>query len=129
MLGKVLIADDSRLSRRLVKHCLTESGVEVNEYQEAADGLEALKMIQGTAFDVVFTDLNMPNLDGLQLIKGIDFNSPMAPRFTVVISSVASQAIADELMENGAAAVISKPITSDTVGSLLRQLGYSWDKA
>lgn len=128
MLGKVLIADDSRLSRRLVKHCLSDSGVEVNEYHEAADGLEALKLVQSTAFDVVFTDLNMPQLDGLQLIKSIDFSSPMAPRFTVVISSVASQAMADELMENGAAAVISKPITADSVSSLLKQLGYSWDK-
>ncbi len=63
---KILAADDSPSIRRMVALTLAEAGYQV---QEASDGAEALKMARGTRYNLVITDVNMPNMDGLTLIK------------------------------------------------------------
>jgi two-component system, chemotaxis family, chemotaxis protein CheY len=62
----ILAVDDSRSLRQMVCFSLKAAGYKV---VEAADGVEALKLSQGTTFDLVLTDQNMPNMDGLTLIR------------------------------------------------------------
>ena len=66
MKKKVLTVDDSRTMRDMVSFTLKGAGYEV---VEAADGQQALNVIGGTKVDLVITDLNMPVMDGLTLIK------------------------------------------------------------
>lgn len=60
--------DDSKTMRDMVSYTLKEAGFEV---LEAEDGQAALNVINGQKFDVVITDLNMPNMDGIALIKAL----------------------------------------------------------
>lgn len=66
--GAVLVADDSRLVRRIIAGCLTEAGHQV---AEADNGAVALAMLERCAFDVVITNLNMPELGGLGLLETV----------------------------------------------------------
>lgn len=62
----ILIVDDSASMRQMVTFTLKGAGYEV---EEAVDGVDALNKAKGKAFNVVVTDVNMPNMDGISLIK------------------------------------------------------------
>lgn len=66
---KVLLVDDSGTMRTIQKRCLVKLGVE--DVVEAEDGVQALALFGAGGFDVVLTDWNMPNMDGLTLLKEI----------------------------------------------------------
>lgn len=68
MARKILTVDDSPTVRQLLKMTLTDAGYEV---MEAADGREALSMVRQHQFDMLVTDLNMPQIDGIQLIEEV----------------------------------------------------------
>ena len=63
---KILAVDDSASMRQMVSFTLKSAGFDVSE---ASDGVEALKVAQSQSFDVVISDVNMPNMDGLTLVK------------------------------------------------------------
>ncbi len=65
-MASVLIVDDSASMRQMVSFTLKGAGYEV---EEAADGVEAVKKAKAGSFNVVITDVNMPNMDGITLIK------------------------------------------------------------
>lgn len=64
----VMTADDSASMRQMVSFTLKQAGYEVSE---AVDGCDALDKLKGSAVNMLLTDLNMPNMDGLELIKEI----------------------------------------------------------
>ena len=68
MTKKILTADDSPSMRQMVAFTLKEAGYDV---VEAEDGVDALNKLKADKVDMVITDLNMPNMDGLQLIEAI----------------------------------------------------------
>lgn len=68
MAKKILIVDDSKTMRDMVSHTLKGAGLDVTE---AEDGVVALDALNGGRFDLIITDLNMPNLDGFGLIEKI----------------------------------------------------------
>ena len=67
-MANILIVDDSASMRNMVSTTLQSQGHQVTE---AADGKEALGKAQGGSFDVVITDLNMPVMDGIELVKNL----------------------------------------------------------
>lgn len=71
MSKKIMTVDDSGSVRQMVSFTLREAGYEV---VEASDGRDALSKLNGSDVNMVITDLNMPNLDGIGLIKGIRAN-------------------------------------------------------
>ena len=68
MAKRVLTVDDSRTMRDMVAYTLRNAGFQVSE---AEDGQKALQVLRGSKFDLVITDLNIPNLDGVGLIKAV----------------------------------------------------------
>ncbi len=116
---KILIVDDSRTVRESLKFFLKEGGYEVIE---AGDGQEALKVIDGQTCDLVITDVNMPNMDGLTLIgelrKMQDF------KFTpiLVLTTESQQNIMDKGKELGATGWIVKPFDNDKVLAVIKKV-------
>jgi two-component system chemotaxis response regulator CheY len=68
---KILIVDDSMTMRRILKNVINQLGYGEESIVEAADGQEGWDAIQAEDFDIVLTDWNMPNMNGLDLVKKI----------------------------------------------------------
>ncbi|MGC4117130.1 MAG: response regulator [Myxococcales bacterium] len=106
-MGSILLVDDSRVVREVLKVYLIPRGVELTE---AADGVEALAMIQRSVPDVVIADLRMPRLDGAELCQALR-NHPRTLGIPVVIlSSNLTDESAARCLNAGAAGVLRKPV-------------------
>ena len=66
---KFLVVDDSSTMRRIILNSLVKYGADSANITEAADGLEAIKLIGTTKFDCILADWNMPNCDGMELLR------------------------------------------------------------
>ena len=89
------------------------------EVAEAPDGEQAKKLLQSDSFDVVVTDLNMPEMDGATLLKKVK----ASPRFhdipVIVITSGYNPAKSEELQKMGAMAVMEKPVSPPALMAVL----------
>jgi two-component system chemotaxis response regulator CheY len=68
---RVLVVDDSRIMRNIVKNSLINLGFDAEKFQEATNGAEAWSMLQDDPFDLLLLDWNMPMLNGLELVKRV----------------------------------------------------------
>ena len=115
---KVLVADDNEYIRELVNRMLEEAGV---EFDNAENGLECLEKLAENAYDAMFLDLIMPEADGEDVLRHI--SKSVNPDIEVVIMSSQDddQAI-QEIMDLGASAYMTKPLTLDTVKDVIAKL-------
>ena len=116
---KVLIADDSKVSRKHVRAVLERIGFE--NFVEAVDGKEAIKHLGETLFDLVVTDYNMPNVDGLALVDFIRTKSIQASVPILMVSSEQDQGRLAAVMDAGVSAICDKPFETRLVRSLIKQ--------
>lgn len=121
MVKKIMVVDDSATIRMSLKTILTNAGFEI---VQASDGEEALKMLQdGTKPDLIITDINMPKMGGLELIK----NVRKLPRLRFVpilaLTTESAQEKRDEARKNGATGWIVKPVKgADLLGVIKKVL-------
>jgi two-component system, chemotaxis family, chemotaxis protein CheY len=108
---RVLIVDDSSTIRRIISRCLDRAEVGVTEVLEAGDGCEALELLASRKVDVVLTDINMPNMDGLQLLGEIRKSPKWGAIPVLVITSESGAEAVGEAVSKGAAGYIKKPFT------------------
>jgi two-component system chemotaxis response regulator CheY len=114
---KILIVDDSKASRMIVKRALRQAGFEDNDLQEAANGAEALRIITGGAPRLVLCDWNMPEMSGIELLERLN-----AMGVKVRLGFVTSEGTDDlrqRARDAGALFFVSKPITADKLRSAL----------
>ena len=121
-MDNILIADDSRTARLFIKKCLEIIGLEDVSLSEAANGAEALEMIKKDEFDLLITDLNMPEMDGKELLHRVKASPKTTHIPVVVITSVANPAKEKELISLGALAVLTKPVTPADLMTKLEHL-------
>ena len=108
---KILIVDDSSTARMFIRRCLEIAGCQGADFHEAGNGRQALDLLRDMPIDFILADLNMPVLDGRNMLGRIK-SSPRTCDIPVVIISSASNPASDmELVAQGAYAVLSKPIT------------------
>ena len=107
----IAIADDSRTARFLIRQYLEMVGFYQAEFIEAENGRHALKLLKDNQVDILFTDYKMPEMDGLDLLRRVKGSPILHELPVVVITSFANQAKIDELSENGAYAVLQKPLS------------------
>ncbi|HET6423349.1 MAG TPA: response regulator [Planctomycetaceae bacterium] len=115
---RVLIVDDSLTDRRLAGGLITRSGD--LDVHFAVDGRDALEQIELHLPDVVITDLNMPEIDGLALVKSIREQYPMVP--VILMTAQGSDAIAVEALKSGAASYVPKRRLADDLVSTVQQV-------
>jgi CheY-like chemotaxis protein len=112
----ILLVEDEPRSRRVFSQILRESGYQV---QEAGDGNEALGLLGERVFDLVITDLCLPDMDGLNIINFLSARCPKTP--LVVISGYISQDAGSIILE-GTAAYIQKPIRGEALIEIVQRL-------
>jgi two-component system chemotaxis response regulator CheY len=105
----ILIVDDSPAMRRVVRRVVDLSGVEVGRYLEAGDGREALNVLHAEHVDLIVTDINMPIMDGEQLLLAVRSDAALAEIPVLVVSTDQSAARVQDMMALGASGYISKP--------------------
>jgi len=110
---KFLVVDDFSTMRRIVRGLLKEMAC--NNVAEAEDGAAALSMLRAQRFDFVVSDINMPNMDGLQLLSQIKCDGPWRNVPVVMITTEGSQARVMEAVQLGAAGYVRKPFTADQI--------------
>lgn len=108
---KIVIADDSKTARFLIRQYLEMAGFYQAEFIEVESGREALDHLKENSVDLVITDYKMPEMDGLDLLRRIKASPKLHDLPVLVITSFANQAKIDELLENGAFAVLQKPLS------------------
>ncbi|MHC4404032.1 MAG: response regulator [Planctomycetota bacterium] len=105
----VIVVDDSGVERRLVCEILKkESQWTVTE---AANGVEALARMEETSPDLIVTDLNMPEMDGLELVTAVRQRHPGVP--VVLITAYGSETLATEALKRGASSYVPKSQLAD----------------
>lgn len=119
---KILIVDDSTTARKLIKKSIEICGVSDVEFLEAGDGHQALEILHQQKADLVFTDLNMPEMDGTSLLKRIKASPKLHHLPVVVISSLKNQAAEEMLIAEHAFAVLEKPLKLPEVHQVLQKV-------
>ena len=112
----LLIIDDEENMRHMLSAMLGRSGYQV---ETAADGLEALQMIERTFYDFILCDIKMPNMDGMQFLKSA--RDKIRASTVIVMSAYGTIDTAIEAMKLGAYDYISKPFKSDEVHMALKK--------
>jgi len=108
----VLVVDDSATVRKFVAAALNMKGFRVIT---ASDGIEALERMPSEKFDLVITDLNMPDMDGYELIRSIRETPEYRDIPIIVLSSMTDLKNKDLAMESGALAFLEKPLSTEVI--------------
>ena len=108
---KIVIADDSALARMFIRRCLEIAGLGDSEFIEAADGAEALQRLKEVHADMLVTDLTMPNMNGIELLKRISASPRLSGMPILVVTSAGNEEQRKQLLELGATRILSKPIS------------------
>lgn len=119
MAFNILIVDDSETMRAVVRKVVSMSGVAVGEFFEAANGREALDVLEGSWVDVILSDINMPEMGGIELLQEIKKHEVLRHVPVILITTEASQARMDEAASFGAAGYIKKPFVPETIKAVL----------
>ncbi|MBB5359941.1 two-component system chemotaxis response regulator CheY [Rhodanobacter sp. ANJX3] len=119
---KILVVDDFSTMRRIVRNLLVELGFSNPLIQEADDGENALALMRTTAFDMVVTDWNMPNMTGIDLLRAIRAEPKWKglPVLMVTAENNREQIIA--AAQAGVNGYIVKPFTAITLREKLEKI-------
>ena len=111
-MAKLLIVDDSTMLRDMLNYALNEGGY--NDVTEAVDGVDGLNKAKITNFDLVITDVNMPNMDGLTLIEELrKLPAYASPKPILVLTTERSDEMKAKGKAAGATGWIVKPFVPD----------------
>ncbi len=119
---RIVIADDSTTARMLIRRCLQIVGLSETTFVEAPDGKEALELVKEESTDLLVTDLNMPVMDGQALLSRMKANPKLNEIPVLVITSAGNPAKEAELVELGAIAVLTKPVSPADLMKVLEPL-------
>ena len=105
----VLIVDDSNAMRVVIKKIVTISGFQMNQCLEAGNGREALEILSENWVDVIISDINMPEVNGLELLDQLGKNETLKDIPVIMITTEGSSERMQEAFNRGAKGFIKKP--------------------
>jgi two-component system chemotaxis response regulator CheY len=118
---KILVVDDFPTMRRIIRNLLKELGFEnVDEAEDGAMGLEKLR--SGTGFQFVVSDWNMPNLDGLEMLKQIRADGNLKSLPVLMVTAEAKKENIVAAAQAGANGYVVKPFTAATLEEKLNKI-------
>lgn len=117
---KILVVDDFPTMRRIIKNLLKDLGFE--NVDEAEDGVMALDKLRNNNFDFVVSDWNMPNLDGLAMLKQIRADEKLAKMPVLMVTAEAKKENIIAAAQAGASGYVVKPFTAATLEEKLNKI-------
>ncbi len=117
---KFLVVDDFSTMRRIVRNLLKELGF--TNVEEAEDGAVALSKLRQGGFEVVVSDWNMPNMDGLTLLQSMRADAELKSLPFLMITAEAKKENIAAAVQAGASSCIAKPFTAATLQEKLDKI-------
>ncbi len=117
---KFLIVDDFSTMRRIVRGLLKEMGC--NNADEAEDGAVALNMLKSSKYDFVVSDINMPNMNGFELLKAVKADESLRHIPVLMVTAEARKEDIVMAAQSGAAGYIVKPFTKATLEEKVQKI-------
>ena len=118
----VLIVDDSNSMRSVIKKIITISGFKMDQCYEAGNGKQALEILSKVWVDVILSDLNMPEMNGLELLAALKGDSLLQEIPVIIISTEGSDERRRTVLEMGAKQFIKKPFSPENVRKILYEV-------
>ena len=115
----ILIVDDSMTTRALIKRALPLTGIKLGQIYEAESGAVALQRLAASPVSLVLTDLNMPEMDGAELIAAMDASPQLRNVPVVILSTEGSKPRLDQIQRPLVAGYLRKPFTPEQLKSVL----------
>ncbi|MBN1225744.1 MAG: response regulator [Deltaproteobacteria bacterium] len=118
----VLIVDDSSSMRAVIKKTIKVSGFNVGRFLTAEDGRDAMKVLSAEWVDLVLTDINMPNMNGMELIQKMKEDEILKTIPVVIVTTEGSEKVKKQSMDLGANALIKKPFRPEDIRNALNRI-------
>ena len=118
----VLIVDDSPVMRGFIRRVIHLTGLEVATYLEASDGRAALSLLRQQPVDLVLTDINMPGMNGEELLRQMKFEGFLKKIPTLVVSTDATEQRVKKMLELGARGYVTKPFSPEVLKQRLEEV-------
>ena len=115
----VLVVDDSNSMRAVIKKVISLSGFKVDRCFEAANGREALAVLTNDWVDVIISDINMPEVDGLELLSNLQQDALYRDIPVVIVTTEGNNERVQEALELGAKGFIKKPFFPEELKRVL----------
>ena len=124
MAYNLLIVDDSSIVRKTIKKTLGMTSIEVSNLLEAENGSQALTLLKDNWVDLVFLDINMPVMNGMEFMEKLRADEALKGTAVIVVSTEGSKERIDRLTELGVKAYLRKPVTPEgLVDAIGKSLG------
>ena len=111
----VLIVDDSAAIRKILTRVLAQTNLALGQIHEANDGREALERMRTESVGLVLSDINMPNMDGLEFLKALKANPAWQNIPVMMVTTEGSQDKVLQALKLGAVGYVKKPFTPDQI--------------
>ncbi|HUE01782.1 MAG TPA: response regulator [Bryobacteraceae bacterium] len=111
----ILVVDDSTAIRKILIRVLRQTALAIDEIFEARDGLEALEIVRNHPLNLVLSDINMPNMDGLGFLAELKSVEQWRALPVVMITTEGSEEKVSQAIKLGSAAYIRKPFTAEQI--------------
>ncbi len=112
---KILIVDDSSTMRRIIGNVVMQLGHSRDDFDEAEDGVAAWKLLEAGQYDIVLTDWNMPNMNGLDLVKKIRAGGAHQKTPIIMITTEGGKGEVITALKAGVNNYIVKPFSADVL--------------
>jgi two-component system, chemotaxis family, chemotaxis protein CheY len=111
----VLIVDDSAAIRKILQRVLRQTDLNLGDIKEAGDGTEAVEILKDRTFGLILSDINMPQMDGLQLLARIKEMEHLKNVPVIMVTTEGGQGKVMEAVQLGATGYVRKPFTADQI--------------
>ena len=111
----ILIVDNSAAIRKILQRVLRQAEISVGSVYEAGDGVAALEILKAHPVGLVLSDINLPNMDGLELLGHIKANENWRKVPVIMITTEGGVGKVKEAVELGAAGYVRKPFTAEQI--------------
>jgi two-component system chemotaxis response regulator CheY len=118
----VMIVDDSGAMRAVIKKIITISGFKMSLCLEAANGREALEQLKQNWVDVIVSDVNMPDMNGLELLQALSQDPLFKNIPAIIVSTEGSSERMKEALDRGAKGFIKKPFLPEDIRGVLHNV-------
>jgi two-component system chemotaxis response regulator CheY len=118
----ILIVDDSKTIRSVIKKTLDIADVPVGDLYEAENGKEALDVMNSNWIDLIFADINMPVMSGIEMVKKMSEDNILDKTPVIIVSTEGSKTRIDDLLELGVRAYLRKPINPEDLRNIVKEV-------